>query len=140
MIDTIQPKIKFEKLREKIRNDIISWFKQNLQCGSYPCRYCKLDRLLLDDSLQPHHCCLKSGKNETEIMTYGLSGELVKNFIKITNTKSEFKADLYLQIPKKDEEYKNIENADPEDYVCLHFDPRPSGEVSTVSELGEKQL
>jgi len=135
----------FDKLRQPIKDEIIKWFEGHQHENTFPCRYCKWDRMWLNqETFQPIHKCLKSGKNENEILGFGLDGKPIENFIKITNCSSELKDDLVYQLIEHPTEpiskseadmlYKQIQDADRDDYVCLHFVPRIDGEMSITKD------
>ena len=135
----------FDELRQPIRTEIIKWFNEHKHDDGSPCRHCIWDRMWIrENDYQPIHKCLKSGKNTNEILGLGFDGKYIENFIKITNYSSELKDDLIFQfiehpsepITKKeaDELNERTQNADADDYVCLHFDPRPNGEISISTE------
>jgi hypothetical protein len=138
--------LKFNELRQPIKDKILKWFSEHTLNEGPPCRYCIWDRMWIEqETYQPIHKCLKSGKNEGEILGLGFDGKLIENYIKISNCGSELKNDLiflFIQHPldpiSKSEckmLYKRIQDADADDYVCLHFDPRPDGEISTAAEM-----
>jgi hypothetical protein len=127
----------FEKLRQPIRDKIIQWFKEHLHDDDFPCKYCIWDRLWFNDEIRPIHKCLKSGKNAQQILTYAMDEYPIIDFVKITNYASDLKNDIFWQYPEKDKEKlkRIVENADVDDYVCLHFNSRPNGEKSTLTEF-----
>jgi hypothetical protein len=135
----------FDKLRQPIKDKILKWFNEHPHENAFPCRYCIWDRMWANqETYQPIHKCLKSGKDANTILGFGIDGKPIENFLKITNCSSELKDDLIYQLieyPTKaisESEanilHKQIQDADADDYVCLHFIPRPDGNISIATE------